>query len=124
MSRTLRFLGVGAFGFLVDAGTTLALVHLGLNPFAARLLAILVALGATYLANRTVTFQVEGRANVAEGARYGGVGLMTSAINYLVYSAALALLPSLPPLLALATGSAVAMALSYLGYSRLVFRPR
>ena len=122
--RLLRFLGVGAFGFLVDAGMTLALVHIGVNPFAARILAILLALIATYLANRTVTFRADGRANAGEGARYGSVGLASSAVNYLVYSAALTLLPSMPPAFALAIGSAVALAFSYLGYSRLVFRSR
>ena len=56
-----------------------------------------------------------------EGARYGGIGVTTSVVNYLAYSAALWALPALPPLAALVFGSAVAMVFSYLGYSRFVF---
>jgi putative flippase GtrA len=56
-----------------------------------------------------------------EGARYGGVGIGASLINYAAYAAALALVPALPPLAALAFGSVVATTASYLGYSRFVF---
>ncbi|MBN9549630.1 MAG: GtrA family protein, partial [Alphaproteobacteria bacterium] len=48
-------------------------------------------------------------------------GLATSIVNYLVYCAMLFALPGLPPLAALAIASIVAMTLSFLGYSRLVF---
>ncbi len=47
-----------------------------------------------------------------EGARYGGVGIGASLINYAAYAGALALVPGLPPLLALAFGSAVAITAS------------
>ena len=50
-----------------------------------------------------------------------GIGIATSVVNYLVYSAALWLVPALPPLAALAVGSAAALAFSFFGYSRLVF---
>jgi putative flippase GtrA len=56
-----------------------------------------------------------------EGARYGGVGITTSLVNYLVYSLLLLAMPWMAPLLALVMASLAAMALSYLGYSRLVF---
>ena len=56
-----------------------------------------------------------------EGVRYGGVGVATSVVNYLVYSAILLALPAAPPLAALAVASLLAMGLSFLGYSRLVF---
>ncbi|OLP59388.1 hypothetical protein BJF93_11715 [Xaviernesmea oryzae] len=124
MSRFVRFLAVGAVGFAVDAGVTLALIDIGANAYVARLVAIGLALICTYLINRVVTFEAEGRANAREGARYGSIGLMTSIINYLVYSGLLTGIPRLPPLLALAAGSAVATGLSYVGYSRLVFRRR
>ena len=64
---------------------------------------------------------VEPRHGATEGARYGGVGIATSIVNYLVYCAILFALPAMPPLAALAIASLVAMALSFLGYSRLVF---
>ncbi|MFP5076718.1 GtrA family protein [Rhizobium sp. YIM 134829] len=121
MSRVLRFLLVGGVGFLVDAGVLLVLITAGLGPLPARLAAILVALTVTWLLNRSLTFGPSTRSLAAEGGRYGGVGLATSAVSFAVYSALLLLMPWLPPILALAVGSAAAMALSYLGYSRLVF---
>ncbi len=63
----------------------------------------------------------EGLIALHEGARYGGVAIAVSIFNYLVYSGLLIALPWVPPLAALVVASAAAMALSYLGYSRLVF---
>ena len=98
------------------------LLHLwSMNPFLARLLSIAFALTVTWLINRSMTFGPSRRHVAAEGARYGGVGIGTSLVNYAVYAALLAAVPALPPLAALVAGSAVAMALSYIGYSRLVF---
>ena len=79
------------------------------------------ALSITWSINRHLTFSPSGRGIAQEGARYGGVGIATSIVNYLVYCAILFALPAMPPLAALAIASLVAMALSFLGYSRLVF---
>jgi putative flippase GtrA len=122
MTRFARFLIAGGVGFLADAGMLTVLVHLfSMNPFLARILSIGFALSVTWLLNRTMTFGPSIRSIAAEGARYGSVGIGTSLVNYAVYSALIAAIPALPPLVALVAGSAVAMALSYLGYSRLVF---
>ena len=122
MRRLSRFLFAGAVGFVADAAMLATLLHLwSMNPFLARLLSIAFALTVTWLINRSMTFGPSGRHVAAEGARYGGVGIGTSLVNYAVYSALLAAVPALPPLAALVAGSAVAMALSYIGYSRLVF---
>ncbi len=85
------------------------------------MLSIGFALCVTWQINRHLTFPPSGRGIAQEGARHGGVGIATSLVNYLVYCAALSALPALPPLVALAFASIVAMALSFLGYSRLVF---
>lgn len=117
-----RFLLTGGIGFLADAGAlALILASTPLDPFAARVLSIGFALAVTWLINRNFTFRPSSRGVVREGARYGGVGIGASLVNYLAYAGALALVPGLPPLLALAFGSAVAIAASWLGYSRLVF---
>lgn len=122
MKRILRFLLAGGIGFLVDAAVLALLLALTpLDPFSARLVSIAVALATTWMLNRHMTFGPSSRPLAVEGARYGGVGVTTSIVNYLVYSAALLAFPALPPLAALVIASAVAMALSYLGYSRLVF---
>ena len=92
-----------------------------LGPFVARLVSIGFGLTVTWLCNRMLTFGPSSRSVLSEGARYGGVGITTSIVNYLVYSGLLLAMPWMPPLVALVIASLVAMALSYLGYSRLVF---
>lgn len=117
-----RFLLTGGIGFLADAGAlALLLASTPLDPFTARVVSIGFALTVTWLINRNFTFRPSSRGVVREGARYGGVGIGVSIVNYLAYAGALALVPGLPPLLALAFGSAVAIAASWFGYSRLVF---
>jgi len=120
--RLAAFGLVGGIGFLVDAGMlALLLAVTPLGPFSARLAAIAVALATTWQLNRHLTFAPSARGLAAEGTRYGGVGLATAAINYAIYCAVLWLAPGLSPLIALVIASAAAMALSFAGYSKLVF---
>jgi len=122
MKKPLRFLLTGGIGFVVDAAVLMLLLRATpLDPFSARLLSIAVALSATWMLNRHITFGPSSRALAIEGARYGGIGMATSLINYCVYSGLLFTFSGMPPLTALLLASAVAMVLSYLGYSRLVF---
>jgi putative flippase GtrA len=122
MNRIARFVAVGGAGFLVDAGVlALLLWATPLDPFTARIGSIAVALVATWQLNRHLTFGASSRSIAVEGARYGGVGITTSVINYCAYALAIWAVPAMPPLLALAFGSAMATVFSYLGYSRLVF---
>lgn len=122
MSRVASFVLVGSLGFVADAALlALLLAVTQLGPFAARLLSMGFALGVTWLCNRSLTFRPSERGMLREGARYGGVGVATSIVNYLVYGGLLLALPGMPPLVALVLASLAAMVLSYLGYSRLVF---
>ncbi|TPM04119.1 GtrA family protein [Mesorhizobium sp. B2-3-10] len=122
MQRVARFVFAGGIGFVADAAALWLLVVLTpLGPFVARLLSIGFALCVTWLINRRLTFSPSGRGIAQEGARYGGVGIATGIVNYVVYCAILFVLPAVPPLAALAVASLVAMTLSFLGYSRLVF---
>ncbi|ESX19726.1 MULTISPECIES: GtrA family protein [unclassified Mesorhizobium] len=122
MSRLARFVLAGGVGFVADAAALWLLLALTpLGPFVARVLSIGFALCVTWQINRHLTFSPSSRGVAQEGARYGGVGIATSIVNYLIYCAILFALPALPPLAALAVASPVAMALSFLGYSRLVF---
>jgi len=122
VSRIARFVLAGGVGFVADAAALwLLLAVTPLGPFIARVLSIGFALCVTWQINRHLTFSPSSRGVAQEGARYGGVGIATSIVNYLVYCAILFALPAMPPLAALAIASLVAMALSFLGYSRLVF---
>ncbi|RWD66357.1 MAG: GtrA family protein [Mesorhizobium sp.] len=122
MGRLGRFVLAGGIGFVADAAALwLLLAVTPLGPLIARILSIGFALTVTWQINRHLTFAPSSRGMAQEGARYGGVGVATSIANYLIYCAMLFALPALPPLAALAVASLVAMALSFLGYSRLVF---
>ena len=122
MQRIVRFVFAGGVGFVADAAALwLLLTITPLGPLAARIVSIGFALFVTWLLNRHLTFSPSRRGAAKEGARYGSVGVATSIVNYLVYCAILFALPAMPPLAALAIASLVAMALSFLGYSRLVF---
>ncbi|VVT30573.1 GtrA family protein [Rhizobium sp. EC-SD404] len=122
MRRVLAFGMVGAIGFAVDAGVLASGLYFGLNPLSARILSIAAALLVTYVLNRTLTFGKSGRSVAAEGLRYGGVGLSSAGLNYLIYAGLLLAFPRLVPLAALVAASAAAALFSYFGYQKLVFR--
>ncbi len=119
--RLLSFVIVGGIGFLADAGVLLGLLRwTDIDPFTARLLAIATALQLTWLLNRNFTFGKSERHAAVEGMRYGGVGIASAVLNYLVYSGLLLFVTSMP-IVALTVGSATATVFSYTGYAKLVF---
>jgi putative flippase GtrA len=121
-NQFVKFAIVGAAGFLVDAGTlAMVLKTTAFDAFSARIIAIAAALCATWLLNRSITFGKSGHSLVGEAARYGGVGIAGSIVNYAIYSAILLAAPQVGALTALFVASGAVMALSYAGYSRLVF---
>lgn len=123
MKKLVRFGIVGTAGFAIDAVLLwLLLETTPLGPFVARAVAIAVALVSTWHLNRTFTFGASRRSIAVEGFRYGSIGLVSSAVNYLIYSGLLLSLPILQPLAALVIASIAAMAFSFFGYSRFVFR--
>ncbi|MDF1777182.1 MAG: GtrA family protein [Rhizobiaceae bacterium] len=120
--RLLSFLVVGGIGFLADAGVLLSFLHwTDVDPFTARLVAIAIALQVTWLLNRNFTFEKSTRSTAVEGMRYGGVGIASNILNYLVYSGLLVFLPEIRPIVALTLGSATATVFAYTGYAKLVF---
>lgn len=123
MKKLVRFGIVGTAGFVIDAVLLwLLLETTPLGPFLARAIAIAAALVSTWYLNRSFTFGASRRSIAVEGFRYGSVGLVSSAVNYLIYSGLLLSLPILQPMAALVIASIAAMAFSFFGYSRFVFR--
>lgn len=135
LARILKFAMTGGLGFVVDVGIlTFLTVVFDVNPYGARVVAILIAMTTTWLINRTFTFRVadratDARAVAAEGGRYGLVAVVAALINYAVYAVTLWSLPveilgtdDFSPPLAAVVGSGVAMFVSYFGYSRFAFR--
>lgn len=135
LERILKFGMTGGLGFAVDVGLlTLQTAVLEINPYSARVVAIAVAMTTTWLVNRRFTFKVhehvtDARAVAAEGGRYVLVAVTAALVNYGIYAAALQILPheilgtdDLSPPIAAVFGTAVAMFVSYFGYSRFAFR--
>lgn len=123
MRRLAWFSVAGGTGFAVDAGVlSLLLAFTPVGPFLARALAIATAMLATWFLNRAFTFGRSNRSIVEEGVRYGAVGLLSAFLNYTLYCALLLAIPDLRPLAALVLASLAAMAFSFFGYARFVFR--
>jgi putative flippase GtrA len=99
----------------------LLLAETPFGPFVSRIISIAFAMVATWILNRAFTFGPSDRPVAEEGARYGAVAIAVAGFNWLLYSTLVILIPTIGPLGALIVASGVAMALSYLGYSRAVF---
>lgn len=113
----------GAIAFTVDATVLTILTRgMGVDPFAARLVAISIAMVAGWLSHRRLTFDVKTPASFREFASYAAVAWTSAALNYAVYAAVLILRPGTDPLAALFVASLVAMTFSYLGMRFGVFR--
>ena len=118
------FAFVGAIGFAVDAVALVALMATGLPPLIARPPAFLVAVTVTFLLNRAFTFSDRRTGSVrTEAAGYVLVQVLGALVNYGVFAAALALVPVMHPLLALAAGSVVGMAFNFGTLRLLVYKP-
>jgi putative flippase GtrA len=123
MKQLFWFLVAGGGGFLIDAGVThLLLTAFQIDPFVARIPAIMAAMGFTWFLNRSRTFEPSRHSLAVEGFRYWAVGITSALLNYAVYSALIYRLPMLQPVAAIVFASAAAMAYSFFGYSRFVFR--
>ena len=110
------FLASGLIAFAVDAGTTSLLTRvMGLSAYAARPVAIALAMVVAWACHRRLTFAVKEPPTLAEFGRYAAVAGGAAAINYALYAAILAALPWLPVEAALAGSTAVAMVASYAG---------
>jgi putative flippase GtrA len=120
MNRSFsRFLIVGAAGFIVDSGITLAISHAGVSPILARVPAIAFAIYTTWLLNRRFTFEVETEKNVSEAIRYITVALTSALLNYLLYCILVNAGFWPPAAIAVATG--VLAVASFYAYRRIAF---
>lgn len=122
----LRFGMVGACGFLVDGAVLHLLVNgLGVNYFTGRLVSFSIAVGVTWLLNRTFTFKTAGNGGkTREALVYVGVQGAGGVANIAVYTLAIMSMPLLKHFLfvPLAMGSAAGLCLTYAGSKHLAFR--
>ncbi|MBL8565115.1 MAG: GtrA family protein [Hyphomicrobiaceae bacterium] len=124
-SHGAGFVTSGLIAFAVDAGVLFLLTHYaGLDPFSARVFAILTAMVAAWLLHRRLTFAVKTSPSIAEFVRFAVVAAGAALVNYAVYAAILLLWARMPPLAALVAATAVSMCVSYVGMRLGVFRHR
>jgi putative flippase GtrA len=117
------FLVSGASAAAVDTAITLALVHgAGLNPFAARLVGILVAMVVAWLMHRRLTFRVAAPPSLKEFLRFAAVAWSANTLNYAIYASILLAWPETLPLIAIVVATGIAAVFSYLGFRFGVFR--
>ena len=120
--RLGRFCLVGALGFILDAGATVALTHaMDWSPGLARVLAFTLAASATWFLNRSFTFR-----SAATAKTWLPYVLLTAAgavLNIAIYMAWLYVAGTQPLqiLIGIALGSAAALTLNYGIARRYVF---
>jgi putative flippase GtrA len=128
ISRQFLWFGVvGTIGFVVDAATLVALRD-GLGVYAARLVSFVVAVTATWLLNRSVTFK-ERETGVGiwqEYARYFGLMIAGGLVNYATYSLLVWKFDQSPLWLVVyvGAGSIAGLLVNYLSASKLLYRRR
>lgn len=116
------FLVSGATAAAVDAAITVALVHVArLDPFSARLVAILIAMVVAWLMHRRLTFAVAAPPSLKEFLRFAAVAWSANALNYAIYAGILLVWPETLPLVALAIATGIAAVFSYVGFRFGVF---
>jgi putative flippase GtrA len=125
MARLLAFGLVGGVGFVVDAGVLqLLFSQWGMSPLGARAISFPLAVTATWILNKHVTFRDRAPGRSGRGYALYFVGqIMGALVNVAVFIVALRIWPQFAdrPLIPLAFGSAVAMFFNYLWSSLLVF---
>jgi putative flippase GtrA len=120
MTRSFsRFLIVGAAGFIVDSGMTLAISYVGVSPILARAPAIAMAILTTWLMNRRFTFDVKTEKSVSEAARYVTVALSSAFLNFLLYC--LLVKAGIWPAAAIAVATGVLAVVSFYAYRCIAF---
>ncbi|WP_019961210.1 GtrA family protein [Woodsholea maritima] len=117
--RILKFAFAGGLGFLCDSAITLSLTHFELvNPYLARALAFIAAVVLTWVLNRFVTFA--GRRETVplwrQFLRYVAAQIGGLTLNFVAYSLIVVIFGSTQfvIVMALMSGSALAMGINYL----------
>ena len=116
------FVLAGGMAFATDAGVTkLLTATTALSPFAARPIAILLAMLVSWGLNRTITFAETRPPSWSEFAKFAAASFGSQLVNYLVFAAILTLRPATDTTIAIAVASAVAMFVAYAGFRFGVF---
>ena len=116
------FVLAGGLAFVTDAGVTkLLTATTPLSPFAARPIAIFLAMLVSWGLNRTITFAEIRPPSWTEFSKFAAASFGGQVVNYLVYVAILTWRPATDTTLAIAVASGVAMFVAYAGFRFGVF---
>ena len=121
-NQMLRFGMVGAVGFLVDAGTLYAYLHLAPGHFySGRVVSYVVAASVNWLLNASFTFGRVG--GFGQWGRFLLFNLGGGAVNYGLYAALVATVPLVAeqPILAVAAGAIAGFGVNFLVSRKFVF---
>ncbi|MCA0202484.1 MAG: GtrA family protein [Proteobacteria bacterium] len=121
----LRFVIVGAAGFVVDAGALMfATSALGLGLYSGRVFSYLCAATFTWICNRRFTFAGTAQPAIVQWLRFLGANAIGGAVNYGVYAAVvtLSVLGARFPVLGVAAGSAAGLLFNFAVSKYWVFR--
>ncbi len=122
MNKSVRYVGVGGMGFVVDTGLTLLLIHRGIDPYTSRVFAIIFAMITTWRLNRALTFGASRTSQASEGARYFMIAILAAILSYAIYATLLLSFTGFPPALAIVIAVGTTTLASFFGYSRFAFR--
>jgi putative flippase GtrA len=122
--RPLRFLGVGALGFVTDLCVFTILIGYSPRPLLMRIVSIALATLVTWRLNRALTFDQSGRSQHEEAMRYAIVTVTAQGTSYAVFSALVLTVFGTLPQVALVIGCVVAAGITYNGHRLFAFAPR
>ncbi len=122
----VRFCAVGAIGFAVDAGLLwLLLESAAMGPYGGRVVSFLAAATVTWVLHRSFTFpQAQRQPRGRQWLHFVAVNGAGALVNYGVYALLIATtaLFAQNPVLAVASGSAVALVVNFTANRLWVFR--
>lgn len=123
--QILWFLVVGSIGFIIDGGGLFILTSFfDWSPIYARVISMPLAIIATFVLNRSLTFKDKSKALGRSFATYVTANAVSQGINFGLYTALVLSVSSLyeVPMIALVMSSAVAMVFSFLLSKYWVFK--
>jgi len=122
-SQFARFVGVGAVGFVIDAGILTALMNgFGWGPYAARAISFSAAVSVTWALNRRQVFRPTARPK-REYSSYFVVQSIGASINLGIFAVLIELVPALLawPFVPLAIGGCAGLVFNFFGSRAFVF---
>lgn len=122
--RSVRFLLVGAVGFVVDGTVLLLLVHaLGASKVWSRVPSFMIAVTATWWLHRHYTFGFgnENAPSIREWSRFVLANALGNGFNLCLYWMLVGML-RWEPIAALTAASAIAVGINYTASARWVFK--